>query len=129
MTSVVQLEHTLDGGRLVSGTNELFSAVYMSLFGGNLEDSGRPTDPLTWWANRYLSAEKQRRSETQFILLRAPAITESLTQTLTKAIERDIAWIPGAKLEEVTLNQILKNYIDLTVNISNQSFNFRGELI
>lgn len=126
----VQLEHTEDGGRLVEGTNDLFSAVYLSLFGGNVADSGRQGDTKTWWANQFLDPIKHRRSRTQYILLHSPAFTPKVIQAVKQAVSDDCSWIPGVKVTNVEIFQLSQKYVDFTIEIDGStSFNFRGEII
>lgn len=101
MTDVL-LKQTLDGGdvELANGilatTDGFETACYLSLFGGNEEDSGRTEDDLKqWWGNftMELDAETERqRSETQN-LLRSRPLTSALVRDLELAVERDLAWM------------------------------------
>lgn len=99
MTDVL-LKQTLDGGdvELVGGilatTDGFETACYLSLFGGNEEDSGRTEDDLKqWWGNfTDPNATEHQRSETQHVL-RSQPIASALIRALQIAAERDLAWM------------------------------------
>jgi phage gp46-like protein len=79
-----------DGHVTLSGGLE--TAAYLSLFGGNEQDSGRPDDPLTWWGNiDEQQPERQYRSETQYLLQSIPAVPANLRR-IEQAAQRDLAW-------------------------------------
>jgi phage gp46-like protein len=94
------LFHTLDGGDIeyVNGTLTLSDglevAVYLSLFGGNEEDSGRQdTERKQWWGNIGEElAERRYRSETQWAINTLPAIPANLP-LIDAAVGRDLAWM------------------------------------
>jgi len=128
MTDVV-LENTSDGGEITI-TNGLFTmgdglgaAVYLSLFGGNVEDGGADGDkPVQWWGNwSETEASHQYRSETQHLLKSLPLIPASLRR-IEDAVTRDTAWMvptPASAIAVVVtmpaLNTV-KIQIDVTVN-------------
>jgi hypothetical protein len=70
------------------------NSAYLSLFGGNEDDSGLPVDvPRQWWGNvGETLPERLYRSETQFLLRGIPPIPANL-QRLQEAVERDLAWM------------------------------------
>lgn len=85
-------EITVDGG-VVAMVGGLETAAYLSLFGGNEQDSGRPGDPLTWWGNvEEQLPERRYRSETQYLLRSMPAIPANLRR-LEQAAVRDLSWL------------------------------------
>lgn len=82
----------VDRGRVIL-SGGLETAAYLSLFGGNEQDSGQPDDPLTWWGNiDEGQPERRYRSETQYLLRAIPAIPANLRR-LEQAAERDLAWM------------------------------------
>lgn len=97
----VLLRQTSDGGEInVSGgvtglsPDGLESAVFLSLFGGNEDDSGSQGDErLEWWGNRSeTEVAKKYRSETQF-LVRSLSLNTASLQRIEDAATRDLAWI------------------------------------
>lgn len=96
----LHLFQTPDGGEvtIANGKLELSQgveeAVYLSLFGGNEEDSGREdTEHLQWWGNLTEQDPNRRyRSETNHLLRSLPATTGNL-RLLEDAAERDLAWM------------------------------------
>lgn len=75
------------------------SAVYLSLLGGNADDSGdQGEDANTWWANlNETEEEKQLRSKTGFLLRRLPATPSNLVR-IEDANTKDLAWMVDTKL-------------------------------
>lgn len=76
----------------VKFSNGLDTAVYLSLFGGNEDCSGRDTCPFTWWGNvDETDSSKKYISETQFLLKSLPLITSNLRR-IEDAAKRDLNW-------------------------------------
>lgn len=120
----VRLFQTVDGGEievvegLVSMGGGLASAVYLSLLGGNENDSTRDGDPANWWGNLTEQPARQYRSQFQYLLARLPAIPANLRR-LEDAVLRDLEWMtdtgaateldvsasmPGPKQVKIVLN-------------------------
>lgn len=98
----VLLCQTDDGGEinvengLVQMSGGLETALYLSLFGGNEDDDGRPDNSKTWWGNRSEpQAETRYTSETQYLLRSIPAIPANLRR-IEQAVLRDAAWMLSA---------------------------------
>jgi phage gp46-like protein len=97
----LQFTHTADGGEIAI-SNGVFAmsddgvaaAVYLSLWGGNEDDSGSDGDkPRQWWANLSEPDEAARyRSETQYLLRTIPAVPGNLKR-IEDAVGRDLAWM------------------------------------
>lgn len=100
MTDVL-LFQTNDGGEInyINGnpemTDGLETAVYLSLFGGNLDDLGTAADDSKqWWGNVDETVPERRyRSETQALVLRGFAVVTSNLPTIEDAAQRDLAWL------------------------------------
>jgi phage gp46-like protein len=75
----------------------LGTAVELSLFGGNQEDSGADGDkPKEWWGNKLATSEEEKlRSETQSLLAKLPVTTGNLRR-FQDAAQRDLAWMVTA---------------------------------
>lgn len=113
MTDVVLLENdTSDGGEItcVGGvvlTDEgVSTAAYISLFGGNQEDSGnQEDDAVQFWGN-LLEEDTTRhiRSRFGYLVDNLPATTANLAR-LKAAAESDVAWMASSDgpLDEVTV--------------------------
>jgi phage gp46-like protein len=101
----VRIFQTLDGGDieitngLVGMSEGLDSSAYLSLFGGNLDDSGSQGDErLQWWGNiTEPDATRRYRSETQFLLRSLPLVPANL-QRFEDAAGRDLAWMIETKI-------------------------------
>lgn len=123
----VQLIQTTDDGEItvVEGdlllTGGLETAVYVSLFGGNLNCSGRPTCPFTWWANHDETDKAYKYvSETQYLIGTVPMISANLRR-IEEAAKRDLCWLRDNKIaSDVTVNAYvegadkLKIVVDIT---------------
>lgn len=95
----IQLFQTDDDGDisvengLVAMSGGLSTAVYLSWFGGNEEDSGGQDTSLSWWGNvDENEPEKQYRSETQHLLQSIPATSGNLRR-IEDAATRDLDWM------------------------------------
>lgn len=103
--SDVLLFHAKDGGNveMISGaltmSDGLFTAVYLSLFGGNDDDSGLPGDlSKQWWANfSETLPERCYRSETQFCLASLPPTSGNLRR-IENAAKNDLAWMIDGRI-------------------------------
>lgn len=95
-----RLYQTPDGGEVtwVNGqpltANGLETAAYLSMLGGNAEDSGLTDgEKLQWWANvEEPVAERRMRSQVQALLAGLPATPSNLTR-LEDAANADLAWM------------------------------------
>lgn len=96
----VLLFQTPDGGEVTCQngqlklTEGLDTACYLSLFGGNVDDSGlASTDSKQYWANfGETEPAKKYRSETQFLLRTLPLIPANLTR-FEDAATKDLSWL------------------------------------
>lgn len=103
----VKFYHTADGGEIdyVNGqavmSDGLAAAGYLSLFGGNEDDSGgEDTAALQWWGNLgETDPDRQYRSETQY-LVRSLALTPSNLRRIEDAAARDLAWLVNSGLAQ-----------------------------
>lgn len=101
----VELFHTLDGGEIeiIGGAPRMGSgyetAAYLSLFGGNEDDSGLPGDGAKqWWGNfAEPVAARRYRSETQWALANLPPTTSNLRR-MESAAKNDLAWFVSEEL-------------------------------
>lgn len=124
----VRIFQTPDGGdiRIENGLFELSDgleqAVYLSLFGGNEEDSGlQGDDSKQWWGNLTETEPARRyRSETQFLFRSIPAIPANLRR-IEDAVGRDLAWMADEVAQGVSIvasmpgvNQV---HIDISVTV------------
>lgn len=101
----VKLFQLDDGGEIecingvVTMDDGVATAVYLSLFGGNEDDSGTDADlSREFWGNKLTNdpSEKQR-SETQH-LLRSLPITSGNLRLIEEAVARDLAWMTESEV-------------------------------
>lgn len=126
----VRLYHDDDGGEIafVNGSavmaDGLESAVYLSLFGGNEDDSGTQADDRKqWWGNlSETDAARKLRSETQHLLRSLPAVPFNLRR-LTEAVERDLAWMKSSLASQVSVLVTIPglNRVSIAVSIELQN--------
>ena len=80
-------------GGIVAMSSGLETAAYVSLFGGNEDDDGRPDNRATWWGNLgETDPARQYRSETQNLLQAIPATSGNLRR-VEDAARRDLNWM------------------------------------
>jgi phage gp46-like protein len=105
----VMLYQGPDGGEITveNGVAEMttgpFTAMYLSLFGGNVDDGGTAADDAKqWWGNvDEPNLARRHRSRTQHVLTALPAITSNLKR-VEEAAEADLAWMLEALASSVT---------------------------
>lgn len=109
-------EIEIEGGQ-VTMTDSLETAVYLSLFGGNIEDDGSQDNPLTWWGNLVENEPANRyRSETQYLLGTVPAVSANLKR-IEDAATRDLQWLEAGTLEvSASLTGLNRVKIDVTID-------------
>lgn len=122
----VKLYQILDDGDVVieDGIAEmnggLGTAAYLSLFGGNEDDNGRPGNSLSWWGN-FLEDNPSGKytSELQHLTQTLPLITGNLRRIEDAAL-RDLGWflserIASSVIVEASIPDV--NRVDITVRI------------
>lgn len=111
-------------GGLVEMDGGLRSAVYISLFGGNEDDSGRDKDPHSWWGN--IGNASKIRSETQHLLQTVPPSSGNLLR-VERAVKRDLAWlISDGVATTVTARVTIPeyNHVKIAVTIDSDNLEF-----
>lgn len=116
-------------GDCVLSTDGLESAAYLSLFGGNEDDSGiQGDDSKQWWAN-FAEPDPERiyRSETAFLLRSIPLVPSNLRR-LEDAATRDLGWledsIADAVIVEATMPGLNAVKLAVTIEIKSVAFKF-----
>ena len=107
----VRLYQTDNGGEIdfVAGRavmdDGLAASVYLSLFGGNDDDSGLEADEaFEWWGNKSEpDPARKYRSETQFLLNSLPLVPANL-RAVEDAAGRDLAWMVDTIASSVEVN-------------------------
>jgi phage gp46-like protein len=76
----------------------LDSSVYLSLFGGNLEDDGRPTNPRRWWGNLSETLDsRQYIGRLEDVLTRLPPVPFNLAR-YEDAAKQDLEWLTAERV-------------------------------
>jgi phage gp46-like protein len=124
--SDVHLFQTPDGGEIsfVAGQAQmndgLETATFLSLWGGNEDDSGLEADDAKqWWANHSEPDLSRRyRSELQFVLNTLPLLPVNLIR-FHDAATRDLAWLADSLADsvDVTVTIPALNTIDIGIKI------------
>lgn len=116
-------------GDCVMSPDGLETAVFVSLFGGNEDDSGIQGDDLKqFWAN-HSEPDPQRayRSETQFLLRSLPLVPANLRR-VEDAATRDLAWmsesVADAVVVQASIPAVNKIQIAVSVEIDDVEFRF-----
>jgi phage gp46-like protein len=94
------LVSTPDGGEIpiadgqFSGDRSFNTAVYLSLFGGNSDDSGKVKNSKTWWGNLLPGTAEYEKMVSRFqCFITAKPMTTKNIQEAIKAAELDLRWI------------------------------------
>lgn len=138
----VRLYQSSDGGEIDFDENGnpvlavgLETAAYLSLFGGNLLDSGiEADDPFQWWGNYDETQQDRRyRSETQALVQGLPNVPGNLLR-IQDAMSRDLQWFVSSSLAtdlQVGASVPGHNRLDLTVDltIDGETFEFTFPVI
>ena len=108
-------------GGIVEMNGGLETAAYLSLFGGNFDDSGDQDSKSQWWGN-YIEDEKNRkyRSRTQNLLKSLPATSSNLRR-IEEAAKLDLEWLTEtgtATSIEITATVPKLNAINIEININ-----------
>jgi phage gp46-like protein len=128
----VRLYQTNDGGEIdvVAGQvvmdDELTTAVYLSLFGGNDDDGGADGDkPREWWGNKLAADEAEKlRSETQSLLAKIP-VTSGNLRRFQDAAQRDLAWMVTAAVAtavavRVVITAVNRLRFDIAIQVNSE---------
>ncbi len=130
MTDVL-LSNTADGGEIeaiagqITVDEGLRTAVFISLFGGNEDDSGDEADkPREFWGNKIeTDATKKLRSRTGN-LLRSIAITSGNLSLIQDAVAQDLQWMLDTKLADAAVPSVrvpALNTVQIDVKIEIQN--------
>lgn len=132
------LRHTLNGGELTAEggllqmTGGLPTAVYLALFGGNIDDDGLPKNPQSWWGNaEELDPDGTYRSETQHALETLPAIPANLRK-IEAAVMRDLQWLLTRNIASVVRAEATMpalNTVKLVVTVSAEGVESNFEFV
>lgn len=117
-------------GDCVLSLDGLETAVFLSLYGGNDDDSGiQGDDSIQWWGNaEEPDATRIYRSETQFLLKALPAVPANLRR-VEDAAARDLAWmtdtgLADAVIPQATIPAVNKIQLTVSVEIDDETFRF-----
>lgn len=131
----VRLYQTDNGGEIdfVAGQavmdDGLAASVYLSLFGGNDDDSGLEADEkLQWWANlSEPDLTRSYRSETQFLLQSLPLVPANLRK-VEDAAGRDLAWMVdtiASSVEVSASNPAINTFkLDVSIIVDDAKYDF-----
>ncbi|MCQ2087897.1 MAG: phage GP46 family protein [Bacilli bacterium] len=121
----VLLLDTENGGQisvingLIMPDKRFTTSVFLSLFGGNNNDSGRVDNNKTWWGNRF-----NNTSEVEKLVSRFQSITKTLPLTVKninlaqQAAKDDLSWMIQEGIADditVDIKAVNKSKIELNV--------------
>lgn len=117
----VHLFDSVDGGNVTDDLETrdgLETAVYLSLFGGNVSDDGRPHNLATWWGNiGENDKSKQYRSEAAYLLRTVPPNTANLKR-IEAAAARDLAWMVPEYVNKVRVSVFMPKLNSVKLEVS-----------
>lgn len=123
----VLLYDTLDGAEieikngLIMADEGFRTAVYLSLFGGNKDDTGEVINNKTWWGNCLDDVPENEKLVSRFIafIRREPMTIKNMVLAESKA-RQDLQWFLDdgiADSVDVEINSTEKNRINMSVKI------------
>jgi phage gp46-like protein len=123
----VLLIETPDGGDfvmkdgLIMADSSYSTAIYLSLFGGNKEDSGVVKTNKTWWGNTLRDTPKNEKliSRFQYVIRSIPLTVKNIKAAENAAV-LDLAWMVEegiANKVEATGSTEGKNRFRIAINI------------
>lgn len=125
----VKLFNAADGGDIeiingnVTMSSGLDTSVYLSLFGGNEDDSGlQADDSKQFWANlSETDPAKMYRSRFQYALKAMPAIPANMLR-VEDAVKADLAWMLAsvASKVDVAVSMPALNRVSIAIAVSVQ---------
>ena len=134
--SDIRLFQTVNGGEITvengapQMTDGLDTAAYLSLFGGNENDSGLTGDDARqWWGN--LSETEPAncyRSATQYLLRTLPLIPANL-QRIEEAAQSDLAWMTDSFATDLAVSATMPGPkridLDCAITIDGKTSSFK----
>lgn len=130
----VLVNDSADGGELtivnglVMPDRGFSTAMYLSLFGGNYEDSGKVDNSSTWWGNRFNETKENEKMISRFqSFIRSKPLTSKNLNLASDYVEKDIEWMKELGIcddVEVNISSAGNNRINIELVISKS-----GELI
>lgn len=128
MSDVLLFQTPDDGDVLVDGgvmtlTDGLETAVYLSLFGGNWQDDGSADNSLQWWGNADVTDPQHvQRSRTQYVLQSMPLTSGNLKRAEDAALA-DLAWMTASGYDVIISASIPSlNKVQFTVQVDDETF-------
>jgi phage gp46-like protein len=123
----ILLEDTPDGGdirienRMFMQSSAYRTAIYLSLFGGNTNDSGKVQNSNTWWGNMLSGVSENEKLVSRFqeFVFGMPMTTKNILEAEERA-RLDLRWIVDTGLgeaAEVSGSAVSRNRFALTVCI------------
>jgi phage gp46-like protein len=99
---------------LIKDCRDFSTAVCLSLFGGNKDDT-KDMDKDTWWGNLIPGTTESERMESDFLpAVSGTSLTSGNVRKAKEAAERDLAWIKneaGAESVSVAVSAVSSNRI------------------
>ena len=126
----ILLIDTEDGGELVIENGliksdiQFSTAVYLSLFGGNVDDPGKTNTKRSWWGNLFALTESEKiRSRFQYIINGFPMTVKNIREA-EEAARLDLDWMIKEEIADkinIEGRSINQNNFELRVEILKDS--------
>ncbi len=118
---------------LVQLDDDPYTAIALSLFGGNYADAGDDaTASKQWWGNyEIVDLTRRQRSETQYLLYSQPLITATLKR-IEDAAMRDLAWMTASGYAtfvrtRATMPGLNRVKLEVFVTVDDRLYTFKFE--
>lgn len=134
----VYIYDTVDGSEfvikngLVMPDEGLKTAVYLSLFGGNEDDTEGGKNSKTWWGNRLIGVRDDEKLVNHFLLfIRSVPITSKNIVLAEEEAMRDLQWMKDNGISDsigVKIYMVEKNRIELKITIEKNGDSLESEV-
>lgn len=98
------------------------TAVYLSLFGGNEEDSGAVVNSETWWGNLFENISSDEKLVSKFVnFIKTNSLSSKNIQIAEVKAAEDLQWLiddGAADAVDCSISVVERNRIDLKIVIS-----------
>ena len=107
---------------LVTMDNGFNSAVYLSLFGGDEDDTGEVVNNNTWWGNKLQNMSENEKLVSRFqAFIKSVPLTSKNILLAEEKVEQDLQWMVDdgiADSIESVISVVGKKEINLTITVS-----------
>jgi hypothetical protein len=122
------LQETGNGGDVILNNNydinmsdSFYTAIYLSLFGGNTEastssDNIQPEQRFDFWGNNFFDIDSQFNSFTERAINNNALDTKGI-KTIETAVRKDVSWLSAIGTVKATCNLITLDQLQILITL------------